>query len=276
MVISGLIAEVKSMLSDNAAFEAREIVMKVLGISRNELIIKSNETVSETDRSKAIDIAKRRQNGEPLQYILGFAEFMSLDFKVSRETLIPRSDTETLVEAVLHKLNNAKASVLDIGTGTGCIGISLGYYNCNFNVTLADFKESILNTASENAKLNDVDVNTLCIDILKECPKASFDVIVSNPPYIESEVIPTLQTEVKDFEPITALDGGADGLDFYRRIIDISPKILNKNGRLFFEIGYNQGEAVAELMKKDFEEIEIIKDLCGNDRVAAGIIKNTE
>ena len=232
-----------------------------------------SDMISAETTAKAVEIAKRRQSGEPLQYILGTAEFMSLDFKVSRETLIPRSDTETLVEFVLHKLNNKNATVLDIGTGTGCIGISLAYYNKNLKVTLADFKQSILDIASKNAKLNGVDVNTVCIDIMKEYPKCKFDVIVSNPPYIESDVIPTLQTEVKDFEPMTALDGGADGLDFYRRIIKIAPEILTENGILAFEIGYNQGEAVSGLMQDCFAEVQVVKDLCGNDRVVAGVIK---
>ena len=273
MVISELIFQIKSMLLDNAEFEAREIVMSVLGLSRNDLIIKSRDEVNPEKVNDALEIAKRRQSGEPLQYILGTAEFMSLDFKVSRETLIPRSDTETLVEFVLHKLNDKKASVLDIGTGTGCIGISLGYYNKKLDVTLADFKQSILETASENAKLNCVDVNTVCIDIMNEKPHGKFDVIVSNPPYIESDVIPTLQTEVKDFEPVTALDGGTDGLDFYRRITELTPELLNKGGLLAFEIGYNQGKEVYELMQKDFEDLQIVKDLCGNDRVVAGVIK---
>lgn len=273
MVISELISKIRAELSDNAEFEAREIVMNVLGINRNELIINSRKEVGIGEIKKAEGMVSRRKNGEPLQYILGKTEFMSLEFKTSCLTLIPRSDTETLVEEILKYTDNAASKLLDIGTGTGCIGISAAYYNKNTSVTLADFKEDILKTAKINAEKNGVQVKTLCIDILKDIPNEKFDVIASNPPYIESGVIPTLQTEVKDFEPITALDGGEDGLVFYKRIAEIAPQILNDGGALFFEIGYDQGEAVSELMRSDFRDIKIIKDLCGNDRVVAGILK---
>ena len=141
------------------------------------------------------------------------------------------------------------------------------------NETISDFKEEILKLAKANAEENGVKVQTLRIDILNEIPNGKFDIIASNPPYIESDVIPSLQTEVKDFEPMTALDGGEDGLVFYRRIIKLAPEILNKGGALFFEIGYNQGKAVFELMSDSFKNIRIVKDLCGNDRVITGILK---
>ena len=127
--------------------------------------------------------------------------------------------------------------------------------------------------AASNAKKNDVNVSLLNIDILNEIPNGEFDIIVSNPPYIRSDVINTLQTEVKDFEPRIALDGGDDGLIFYRRITEIAPQVLSKNGILAYEIGYDQGKEVKMLMEKDFCDIEIIKDLCSNDRVVIGIKK---
>lgn len=273
MVISELILKIKAMLSDNATFEARELVMNVLQTDRNGLIINSKKEVSEEDVKKAVEMAKRRQNGEPLQYIIGATEFMSLEFITSPFTLIPRSDTETLVETALDYINGKAAKVLDIGTGTGCIGISMAFYNKNISVTLADFKEEILLTAKKNAAKNNVDAELCLVDILKDNPSGKFDMIVSNPPYIESDVIPTLQREVKSFEPLTALDGGSDGLIFYKRITEIAPYMLNKNGALFFEIGYNQGEAVFDIMSKDFENINIVKDLCGNDRVIYGSLR---
>ena len=140
MVISELISKMRAELSDNAEFEAREIVMSVLGINRNELIINSRKEVGCGEIKKVAEIVNRRKSGEPLQYILGGAEFMSLRFKTSRLTLIPRSDTETLVEEILEYNNGASAKLIDIGTGTGCIGISAAYYNKNILVTLADFK----------------------------------------------------------------------------------------------------------------------------------------
>lgn len=269
MVISELLSHIRNELSDNAVFEARQIVMKVCKMTEAELIINAKNEVSEENIEKAKKMAARRKNGEPLQYILGSAEFMSLEFEVNQHTLIPRSDTETLIEAVLEEMGNNRVSLLDIGTGTGCIGISIAHYS-KAEVTLADISAEALNTAERNADRNGVSVKTLQIDILNEAPKGKFDVVVSNPPYIESDIIPTLQTEVKDHEPISALDGGYDGLKFYRRITDIAPDLLNEKGLLAFEIGYNQGEAVSEMMRNNFDEVKVIKDLCGNDRVVLG------
>ena len=270
MVISELISNIKSELTDNAAFEAREVVAAALEMDKNELIIKAKESSDDISAKRAYEMLKRRKNGEPLQYILGVAEFMSLEFEVNRYTLIPRSDTETLVEEIIKRVGDESVSILDIGTGTGCIGISLGKYLANAKITLADISEGALQTARRNAEKNDVPVEILHLDILKEIPKGRYDIVVSNPPYIQSKVIPNLQTEVKDYEPMTALDGGEDGLIFYRRIVDIAPDFLNDNGTLAFEIGYDQGEDLMELMSNGFEDIEIIKDLCGNDRVVIG------
>ncbi len=272
MVISKLLTQVKSKLLENAEFEAKEIVMHALGISRNELILNPQREVTDSEYKKAQDMLKRRLGGEPLQYILGFSEFMSLKFNVNSHTLIPRSDTETLVELLIEKIAGKKYTVIDIGTGTGCIGISLAKYS-GADVILADISKEALKTATENAKQNDVAVKTLNIDILNEIPQGKYDIVVSNPPYIRSDVIPTLQTEVKDFEPLSALDGGNDGLIFYRRITEIAPHILNDGGILAYEIGYDQVEDVKALMEKDFCDVEVIKDLCGNDRVVIGVKK---
>lgn len=271
MVISELVREIKKELSDNAAFEAAEIVMFTLGIDRTSLLLCGKNEVSETDAEKAFSLARRRRSGEPLAYILGFAEFMSLTFEVNEATLIPRSDTETLVEYVLEKARGRRIRLLDIGTGTGCIGISIAKYHGDTVLSLADISRKALETAAVNAERNGVKAELMRLDILNELPRGVYDIIVSNPPYIKSGVIPTLQTEVKDHEPVTALDGGVDGLVFYRRIAGIAPKLLNKGGMLAFEIGYDQGESVSEIMKKSFCGVEVIKDLCGNDRVAAGV-----
>ena len=272
MVIRELLNELKAILIENPEFEAKEIVMKVLDITNNYMVLNSTKIVGEGEYNKAISFAKRRVNGEPLQYILGNSEFMSLTFELNCDTLIPRSDTETLVEKLIEIIGDSSPKIIDIGTGSGCIGISLAKYT-SAEVTLADVNKNALNMAVSNAKKNDVNVSLQNIDILNEIPKGEFDIIVSNPPYIRSAVVNTLQTEVKDFEPHLALDGGEDGLIFYRRITSIAPQILNKNGILAYEIGYDQGDAVKELMKKDFCDIDIIKDLCDNDRVVIGIKK---
>ncbi len=272
MVIDALVRHTASMLKDNARFEAEMIVMHTLGISRTELITNPRRAVTDGEVERVNETAARRAGGEPLQYILGETEFMSLPFKVNRATLIPRSDTETLVEHVLEYMNGEACNILDIGAGTGCIGISLAHYNKNARVTELDISADALNTARENAEINGVSdrMEFVNADILNEIPVGDYDIIVSNPPYIETAIIDTLQTEVKDYEPISALDGGADGLKFYRRITEIAPKMLKKNGLLAFEIGFNQGESVKKLMEKNYNDIRIIKDLCGNDRVISG------
>lgn len=272
MVISELLSRVRGELSENVQFEARQLVKAALGMTDSELIINSKSEVPETAEKKVMQMAARRKNGEPLQYILGTAEFMSLEFEVNKSTLIPRADTETLVETVLGEIGGKKVTILDIGTGCGCIGISLAHY-ANADVTLADISRDALQTAARNSKRNGVETEILNIDILNEIPRGKYDIVVSNPPYIETDVIKTLQTEVKDHEPLSALDGGKDGLMFYRRIIEIAPDILNDNGFLAFEIGYNQGEALSELMSADFKDVKVIKDLCGNDRVVTGYKK---
>ncbi len=269
MVISKLLSNVKNQLLENTEFEAKEIVMYALGISKNELILNQKREVTDSEMQRVDELVKRRLSGEPLQYIVGFSEFMSLKFNVNSHTLIPRSDTETLVELLIEKIGSKKCKLLDIGTGTGCIGISLAKYS-GADVTLADISKEALKTATENAKQNDVAIKTLNIDILNEIPQEKYDIAVSNPPYIRSDVIPTLQTEVKEFEPLSALDGGDDGLIFYKRITQIAPHILNDGGILAYEIGFDQGDEVKALMEKDFCEVEVIKDLCGNDRVVIG------
>ncbi len=273
MVISQLVRKITDELTDNARFEAEMIVMSVMGISRTELVLNGNKTVSDEEYNQIINIADRRKNGEPLQYILGETEFMSLDFYVEEGVLIPRSDTEILVETVMEYIKD-NDEVLDICTGSGCIGISLAHYK-NVMADLVDISDVALAVAQKNIERNNVQdrVKTMKMDILNECPNKKYNAVVSNPPYIESDVIDKLQTEVKDHEPHLALDGGKDGLIFYRRICEIAPKILEDNGLLAFEIGYNQGESVSELMKKNFTDIKVIKDLSGNDRVVMGILK---
>ncbi|MBQ2891251.1 MAG: peptide chain release factor N(5)-glutamine methyltransferase, partial [Clostridia bacterium] len=208
-------------------------------------------------------------------YIVGHREFMSLDFKVNSSTLIPRADTEILVEELIKIYEGKKPFIFEIGTGSGCIPVSLAYYIKDAHIMSCDISEKAIETAKENAKNNGVAdrVSFIEHDILSGFPalEEAPDCIVSNPPYIESDVTQTLDENVKNFEPLSALDGGRDGLDFYRSIIKENP--LRKGGLLAFEIGYNQGKSVSGLMENDYTDIRIIKDLGGNDRVITGIKK---
>ncbi len=255
---------------DNAEFDAKQIIMEVCGFNQLEFML-AGEISSDLVR-RIYELADRRIAGEPLQYILGYAEFMSLRFEVNRHTLIPRPDTEVLVEELIKR---KPRSVLDIGTGSGAVGVSLAYY-CGCDAVCCDNDSTALDTAKINAEKNGV--GGKCVfkeaDILTDEINGVYDCIVSNPPYIKTEEIKALQTEVRDFEPKAALDGGEDGLVFYRRITEIAPPHISSGGILAFEIGYDQAEAVSELMRRDFENIKVIKDLCGNDRVVIGTRRN--
>lgn len=271
MVIDELVRNAAAQLTDNARFEAEQIVMKALDIDRTQLLINGKKTAGKNDINAVNEMLVRRKNGEPLQYILGECEFMSLPFYVESGVLIPRADTETLVETVIEEAKS-DAKILDICSGSGCIGISLAHYIKDATVTMLDISDKAMNVSEKNIALNGVQdrVTVIKCDILNEIPQGEYDVIVSNPPYIETAVIDKLQTEVKDYEPRLALDGGGDGLVFYRRITDTAPQMLNENGILALEIGFDQGKSVSELMKKNFEDIKVTKDLAGNDRVVIG------
>lgn len=271
MVISELVNTVRDIIpnSDCPQLEAEYIVMAAMGAGRTEYVLKRSEAAGEAVEKAAFSMAERRRKGEPLAYIISAAEFMGLKFKVTPATLIPRSDTETLVEFAIDKAKDKKLRVLDIGTGSGCIGISVAHYCKDASVTMLDISEVAIKIAAENARANNVHAEFVECDILSDLPQGKFDMILSNPPYIRAEVIPVLQTEVRDFEPVSALDGGEDGLLFYRRITEISKVLLNKGGILAFEIGYDQREAVMEIMS-EYENVCCIKDLGGNDRVVYG------
>ena len=217
------------------------------------------------------DIETRAQR-IPLQHITGEQEFMGLPFCVNEHVLIPRQDTEVLVEEAIRVIQKEmpEAAVLDLCTGSGCIGISIQSFCSNTQVTAADISEDALKVAQKNAKENQVPVEFVHSDLFEEI-SGSYDMIVSNPPYIPSKVIETLMPEVRDHEPIKALDGKEDGLYFYRRITEESVAYLKPGGYLLYEIGHDQGEAVSSYMRENgFDEIEVIRDLAGLDRVVRG------
>lgn len=215
-------------------------------------------------------VLKRRILAEPIQYILGKTEFMGFEFKVTPDVLIPRQETEILVEAVLKQLS-AK-NILEIGTGSGCIAVSLAKLLGDVHITATDISEKALDIARYNSLSNGVNDKIIFIqsDLFSNCePRAmSYELVISNPPYVTTAEIDNLQREIR-YEPRIALDGGRDGLDFYRRIISEAPNYLKNNGFLILEIGFNQIDALKNLFQnsEDFEIIEVVKDYNNIDRV---------
>lgn len=269
-----LLSEAKKRLKASGAGEysldSSLFMMKATGFSKIQLFTKNDYVLTEEEAENFEKMVSRREKGEPCQYITGEAFFFGHEFKVNKSVLIPRADTEVLVETVLdYKEKYGIKNMLDIGTGSGCIAISLALEG--INMTACDISQCALKTAEKNAQLNNVKVEFKQSDVFSSFEGEKFDAVVSNPPYIEKDVIPTLMREVKDFEPMGALDGGNDGLDFYRQIVHEGKEHLKEKGFIFFEIGYNQGKALKEIFEKEgFKDIKIIKDLAGLDRVALG------
>jgi release factor glutamine methyltransferase len=255
-----------------AKLDARLLLEYACGTDHSTLLAHPDREVTEKELSEYQDMLKRRSNREPVAYILGSWDFMGLSFKVNSDVLIPEQDTEILVEEAMRFLEDGMR-FMDLCTGSGCIALSLLNYTNGTFALCTDISEAALNVAKENAaNLGFSDrANFEKTDIFPSMPAdgSKFDLIVSNPPYIESSVIETLAPEVKDYEPRLALDGDADGLTFYRRIVDTAPNYLYSSGYLIMEIGYNQAEAVTKLLndKGCYHDIEVIKDYAGNDRV---------
>ena len=257
------------------AFEAELLLEKAAGLNRTALFLRGEEVLSEEALTVYEGYLSEREQGRPTQYILGEWEFMGLPFHVGEGVLIPRGDTEVLVETILEKQQSEPIkSILDIGTGSGCIPVSLGHYGKFEKIMAVDISPKALGYATKNAAENRVSIDFYESDLFKNIPsewKGRLDAIVSNPPYIPKKDIEELMTEVKDFEPMNALDGGEDGLDFYRAIVEQGREWLKDGGWLFFEIGYDQGEDLRNLLKEfGYTEVEIRQDLAGLDRVAMG------
>lgn len=245
------------------------ICVEITGKRRSELpFIKE---FSEKELEKINEAVEKRLKHIPLGYIFGKSNFYGYDFIVNSDVLIPRLDTEVLVEEVIKEIKNRgeNVSVLDIGTGSGAIAITINK-ETGAKVFAVDVSEKALNVARKNAELNNAEIEFFKSDLFENISNLKVDIIVSNPPYIETAEIGELMPEVKDFEPILALDGGESGLEFYEKIINQAKKQMNVGGKIFFEIGFNQGESVAELMKKQFKNVCVKKDYLGNDRVVMG------
>ena len=228
-----------------------------------------NEQMSIEQQAEYENVLSKRAEHVPLQYITGEQEFMGIPFRVNESVLIPRQDTETLVEEAL-KLVRPGMKVLDMCTGSGCILISILKNVVDVEGFGYDISKQALNVAKENAKLNNVTATFEPSDLFEKVTD-TFDVIVSNPPYIPTAVIGTLMPEVAVYEPMQALDGKEDGLYFYRKIIASASEYLKENGKLLFEIGHDQGETVSNLMREaGYKDVRVVKDLAGNDRVVIG------
>lgn len=254
-----------------AELDARLLLEYVCGTDRSTLFAHGDKDVTGQQRACYETCIGRRSLREPLQHITGEQNFMGLDFLVNEHVLIPRQDTEILVEEVMLDLHDGMR-ILDMCTGSGCILLSLLQYSNDCTGVGADVSEQALQVARQNAQcLGKSEVTEFLCSNLFEKVEGKFDIIVSNPPYIRSDVIETLMPEVRDHEPRMALDGYEDGLFFYREIIRQAGMHLCHGGRLYFEIGYDQAQQVSELMRQmGFEEITVKQDYAHLDRVVYG------
>lgn len=254
---------------EDAKTDAWQLLSHIFGIDRIYFLANQQKEADKLLSNNYINVIQQRSRKIPLQYIIGHVEFMGLNIKVTKDVLIPRQETEILVNKILEVSSNK--TVLDMCTGSGCIIISLVKLGNVSRGIGVDISIEALELAKENAQNNNVNVDYIQSDLFDNIYDR-FDIIVSNPPYIPTLDIDGLMPEVKDHEPIIALDGLEDGLDFYRRIIAQLDNYLNDNGHVFFEIGYNQALDVYNMLKdNNFKEIQIIKDLSGFDRIVHAV-----
>lgn len=264
--------------------DAQELYCYLTGLDKVSLFLKAEEEVDPETEEKYMELIRRRAERIPLQHITGVQEFMGYTFRVNPHVLIPRQDTETLVTeaaktiqstpreklSFFEKLKGRKEwDVLDLCCGSGAVGISLAKICSNVKVTATDISAEAVETAEANAEDLRVKVRFLTGDMFEPVKGRKFDMIVSNPPYIRTNMISILQEEVKDHEPLNALDGGRDGLDFYRTIVERAADFLKPEGFLLVEIGHDQGEDLRKMLKDSgkYSPAAVIKDLPGRDRV---------
>lgn len=258
--------------------ETELLFTEILGCTRAQLYLEKKKILSRENCLQISRALKRRVTGEPIEYILGKTEFMGLEFAVSREVLIPRADTEVLVETVLNYVTNSPSyqfsnpRILELGTGSGCIAVSLAKFLSEIVIVATDISQAALDIAEDNARKNKVSekIKFLYADLFGS-PQLSgelYDLIISNPPYIKRNILPALAAEV-GYEPRLALDGGEDGLDFYRRIFQEAPRHLMPEGLIMLEIGFDQKEELEKILKflQIFEVKEVIKDYNNINRV---------
>lgn len=268
--LKGLLADGAKMLAqagiDEAELDARYILEYITDLNSAQYFIHSEDIIEKDKAEEFFRLIERRSKRIPLSYVIGTRDFFGLTFKVDENVLIPEQETELLVEEVIK--HSEGKSVLDMCTGSGCIAISIALFGKPSKVAASDISEKALEVARENAKsLKAGEISFIQGDMFENVTD-KFDIIVSNPPYIETREIDELMPEVRDYIPRLALDGDIDGLKFYRIISKEAVKKLNKNGRIFYEIGYNQSRAVASiLLENGFTDVKIMKDYSGLDRI---------
>jgi len=256
-----------STLADN---EAVLIISQSIGITKERIYLDSSICIDTTDIDRINTIVERRQSGEPLQYIFGKAYFYDREFFVNRDVLIPRPDTETLVDTVINTEKKRPATFIDIGTGSGILAAVLTAHCTDWTAVAVDISFKALQTASRNINGHNLsNIHLICGDMLNAVkPNKRFDFIVSNPPYISSPQMKMLDKSVIDYEPSLALCGGEDGLDYYRMISTRAKMYLKDTGRIYLEIGFDQGESVPNILYNDgWTDVAVVKDLAGRDRV---------
>lgn len=271
VLVKDIVAQAKKKLDACGIVESRIdswlLAESVLGVSRQDLFLEPEKSISEEQAQKYFEAISERSEHIPLQYITGRQQFMDFGFIVNEDVLIPRPETELLVEKVTSYIKERYVKVLDMCTGSGCIAVSIDRMCANADVTAVDISEKALKVAGENNVNNQGRVTFVQSDLFENINE-TYDVIVSNPPYIPTSDIDTLMEEVREHEPHLALDGSADGLKFYREICTNAVNYLNENGKIFLEIGYDQGRTVPELLRENgFTDIQVLKDLSGNDRM---------
>lgn len=248
--------------------EAGSLLSFVIAKDRTFLISHAEDVVDEADFQRFRDAVTRRAAGEPLQYITGVQDFFGREFRVTPDVLIPRPETELLVEAALEVIADTTPMICDVGTGSGCIAVTLLCERSDARAIAVDVSEAALAVAAENARRHAVAERIVfeisdCFDAVD----SKFDLIVSNPPYVSADALDGLQREVKDHEPLVALSPGADGLSVIRRLLADGPAFLKKSGHLIMEIGFDQGEKVQALIDQNWRLIEIRPDLQGIPRI---------
>lgn len=280
----------------NPKADAEELYMHLMGVDKTRIFMDRDKPVDIEIRKQYFELIDRRKKREPLQYIVGTQNFMGMDFIVNEKVLIPRPETEQVVERALKIILNKKKSiderrderdfigkisprriwkVLDLCCGCGAIGVTVAKRCMNARVTATDISKEAIVTAEKNAAKFRAKVEFYCGDVFEPVRKKSYDIIISNPPYIKSYMIPVLQEEIKTFEPLSALDGGEDGLDFYRCIISEAPAHLKRRGVLIMETGHDQGHETKALVEKNaaYSQCMVIKDLNGYDRILIATVK---
>lgn len=261
--------KLKEAQLEEAQLDARLLLEEICGTDHNTLLCHGDREVSEKEEEQYRKAIEQRAQHVPLQHILGYQDFMGLRFQVNEHVLIPRQDTEILVEEAMRYLHDGMR-ILDLCTGSGCILLSLLHYSNDCEGTGVDISKEALQVAALNAELLGIKADFLKSDLYEKVT-GKFDLLVSNPPYIERKVIPTLMEEVREYDPYIALDGGEDGLDFYRRIIGGAQDYLKRGGQILMEIGSGQAQAVSELLREaGFKEIDVCRDFAGLDRVVSG------